>query len=277
MAKTSSGTFLALTVLSGLTALSSGLTLSGALAADLPSRRAPPVFAPPPPIPVFTWTGAYVGVQAGYEFGRSNALASSTLTGAGLAAGGSSPSGFIGGGHIGYLFSTQSLPVIGNPFGSLRGVGGVVGIEGDVNGATYRSAYPVGGFTDAARENIEGSVRGRLGVSVDRALFYATGGVAFGGLRNTFTNPLTGGVDQLSRTRVGYTVGGGVEYAITNNVSLRAEYRFTDFGAFNDLLANAAGGGASVRQRETDNRVQGGVSYKFDAFSPIAPPVVARY
>ena len=255
--------------------LSSGAMLPNALAADLPSLREPPVFAPPPPLPVFTWTGFYAGVQAGYEFGRSTGFATSNLTGAGLAANSASPDGVIGGGHIGYLYSTQSLPFLGQAFGGLLGAGGVVGIEGDVNGADYRRTYALGGFTDGTREMIEGSVRGRLGIAVDRALFYATGGVAFGGLRNTYTNSVTGGLDSLDRTRVGYTVGGGVEYAITNNVSLRAEYRFTDFGAFNNTLAAASAGGVNVRQRETDNRVQGGISYKFD--SALGAPVVARY
>lgn len=257
-----------------LALLSSGAMLSGVLAADLPSRRAPPVFAPPPPLPVFTWTGFYAGVQAGYEFGRSTALATSNLTGAGLAADGASPNGVIGGGHVGYLYSTQSLPFLGGAFGNA--LGGVIGIEGDVNGADYRRTYALGGFTDGTRETIEGSVRGRLGVAVDRALFYATGGVAFGGLRNAYTNTVTGGLDSISHTRVGYTVGGGVEYSITNNVSLRAEYRFTDFGSFNDTLAASSNGGVNVRQRETDNRVQGGISYKFDTI-PLAAPVVARY
>ncbi len=268
------GATLALTLLSSA-AMLSGAMLSGASAADLPSRRAPPVFAPPPPLPVFTWTGFYAGVQAGYEFGRSTALATSNLTGAGLAANGSSPNGVVGGGHVGYLYSTQSLPFLGRAFGNGLAAG-VVGIEGDVNGADYRRTYALGGFTDGTRENIEGSVRGRLGVAVDRALFYATGGVAFGGLRNAYTNTVTGGLDSISRTRVGYTVGGGVEYSITNNVSLRAEYRFTDFGSYTDTLAAASNGGVNVRQRETDNRVQGGISYKFDTV-PFAAPVVARY
>jgi outer membrane immunogenic protein len=242
-----------------------------ALAADLPSRRAPPVYIPPPAIPVFTWTGLYVGVHAGYEFGRSNAFASNPALG-GLAANGSSPSGIIGGGHVGYNFSTQGLPL----FGGFTGAGGVIGVEGDVDGSNYRSTYALGGINDATRQNIQGSVRGRLGVAVDRALFYATGGVAFGGLSNTYTNAFNGSTDSLSHTRVGYTVGGGVEYAITNNVSLRAEYRYTDFGTFSDNLGNTTNGGVNVRHKETDNRVLGGISYKFDTFSPLAP-VIARY
>ena len=105
-------------------------------------------------------------------------------------------------------------------------------------------------------------------------MFYATGGAAFGDLRNNYLNVVTGALDQASHTRVGYTVGGGVEYAFTNNVSVRAEYRYTDFGSFTDNLANSTGGAFNVRHRETDNRVQAGVSYKFDTFTA---PVVARY
>ena len=256
-------------------------TVAGsAFAADLPSRRAPPVYAPPPPIPVFTWTGFYVGAQVGYEFGKSNAVSFNNATGAVGDVNSASKDGVIGGGHIGYLFSTQSLPVIGSLFGSNGGfgfgTGGVIGIEGDVDGTSARASYilPVAGVFNSANDRIQGSIRGRLGIAFDRVLFYATGGAAFGDLRNTYTSFTTGAVDQLEHTRVGYTVGGGIEYAFTNNVSVRAEYRYTDFGSFTDNLANSTGGVFNVNHRETDNRVQAGVSYKFDTFSA---PVVARY
>ncbi len=241
-----------------------------ATAADLPSRRAPPVYLPPPPIPVFTWTGLYVGGQVGYEFGSSSALSTRSAGGAGIAANGSNPGGVIGGAHIGYLVSTQSFPGLG----SVMGAGGVIGIEGDVDGSHYTSTYALGPITDTTRQNIQGSVRGRLGIAVDRALFYATGGVAFGDLGNTYVNA-AGLSDSISNTRIGYTVGGGVEYAVTNNWSLRAEYRYTDFGSVTDNLATSTGGTVNVRHHETDNRVQAGFSYKFNTFGPV--PVVARY
>lgn len=253
------------------TALGLALLSTTAMAADLPSRRAPPVFVPPP-IPAFTWTGFYVGAQAGYEFGKSNGLAYNNRTGALVGANSANENGFIGGGHVGYLFSTQSLPFLGGFGNNLFGGGLVAGVEGDANYSSARANYLLGTIQNGSRDDIQGSVRGRLGVSVDRVLFYATGGAAFGGLRNSYTG--AAGFDSFNRTRVGYTVGGGVEYAITNNVSVRAEYRYTDFGSYTSNLTNATAGAVNVRQRETDNRVQAGVSYHFNSF---AAPVVARY
>ena len=253
-----------------LSTVTLGALSVSAFAADLPSRRAPPVYIPPP-IPVFTWTGFYIGAQAGYAFGPSSAFASATSNGAGLASFTGKANGVIGGAHIGYNYSTQSL--LG--FGGFGGGGLVVGIEGDVDGSNYRANYALGGLTDNTRRQIQGSVRGRLGFAVDRALFYATGGAAFGDIKNNYTNVLNGLSDSLSHTRVGYTVGAGIEYAVTNNVSLRAEYRYTDFGSFSDNLAGSTAGGVNVRHHEKDNRVQAGISYKFDTFAPV--PVVARY
>lgn len=243
-----------------------------AFAADLPSRRAAPVYTPVVAPPMFTWTGLYVGGQVGYDFGRAHSFAYAPGIG-GLAAGGASANGVIGGAHVGYNYALPSVP----GFGNLGGIHFVAGIEGDVDGSSASSSYGLGGLNVSANQNIQGSVRGRLGVAVDRALFYATGGAAFGGLSDTYVNTFNGLTDSFHHTRVGYTVGGGVEYAVTNNWSIRAEYRHTDFGRVTDVLANSTGGGVTARTREVDNRVQAGFSYKFDMFSPVATPVVARY
>ncbi|MGD0635540.1 MAG: outer membrane protein [Beijerinckiaceae bacterium] len=218
------------------------IALSGvALAADLSSTRAP---AAPPPIPVFSWTGLYVGGQIGYAFGNDNdtrvipAISAST-----------NPSGVLGGAHIGYNFDP--------------GLGGVVlGLEGDINGSSY-TATASGLYT--IKSPVQGSIRGRAGFAVDRALFYATGGAAFATFNDTYTSG-----DSSSTTRVGYTVGGGVEYAVTNEWSVRAEYRYSDFGTFTDTLPIA---GTTVSHKETENQVTAGFSYKF--LSPA--PVIARY
>ncbi len=257
----------------GAAVLGLALLSTTAFAADLPSRRAPPVFVPPP-IPVFTWTGLYIGGQAGYEFGASNAYAYDRV-GTGLASRSQKANGFIGGGHVGYNFSTQSLPLLNSFGGGFGGGGLVVGIEGDADGSNYKSNYLLGGINNGIREDIQGSIRGRVGIAYDRVLFYATGGAAFGDLHNSYVNTINGLSDNSSHTRVGYTLGGGVEYAISNNWSLRAEYRYTDYGTFTENLAGSTGGGLNVRHHETNNRVQGGFSYRFE--TPVAAPVVARY
>jgi outer membrane immunogenic protein len=242
-----------------------------AFAADLPSRRAPPVYAPPPPIPVFTWTGGYIGGQLGYEFGNDQKYGANSRNGIVVVPGASTkPSGVIGGAHIGYNYSTQGLPI----FGGFLGAGGVIGIEGDVDGTSTTKNYPIGPIGASYRETIEGSVRGRLGFAFDRVLAYGTGGVAFGGIKNSYNFGTL--QDSSTTTRVGYTVGGGIEYAVTNNIAVRVEYRYTDFGNYTNTLSAITAGGLNVRHRDTDNRVQAGISYKFDVFAPVAP-VVARY
>jgi outer membrane immunogenic protein len=154
----------------------------------------------------------------------------------------------------------------------------VFGLEGDVNGAGYQGS----GFNNAGivqhstREDIQGSVRGRIGVAWDRALVYATGGVAIGSLHNSYLNTSDGRGDAFDTTRVGWTVGGGIEYGVTNNWSIRAEYRYTDYGHYNDFLANSTLGTVTARKRETDNMVTAGFSYKFDTFAPPGP-IVAKY
>ena len=240
-----------------------------AMAADLPSRRAPPVYVPPPPLPVFTWTGLYVGGQVGYEFGRDHSVAYAPGLG-GLAAAGGSTSGIIGGAHVGYNYAAPA-------FGGLGGARLVFGVEGDVDGSNASASYALGSISTTLKQTIQGSVRGRVGIAVDRVLFYATGGAAFGGLSNTYFNALNGLSDSSSHTRVGYTVGGGIEYAITNNWSVRAEYRRTDFGRMSDNLVNSTAGAVNVNSHQIENRVQAGFSYKFDLFSPVSSPVVARY
>jgi outer membrane immunogenic protein len=258
------------------------IALTGsALAADLPTTKGPPVFAPPPP--VFTWTGPYVGAQVGYEWGRtSGALldpASTFIEGLPSY----DASGVVGGAHIGYNYQISQF---------------VLGIEGDVEGSSYSGSgalatgLPFTSYT--TRIPIQGSIRGRVGVAWDRVLFYATGGAEFADIRNTFASPgfpggiagfpgvapiiipaVPAGSDSFSNGRVGWTVGGGVEYAIDPNWSVRAEYRYTDFGTFNEYLVNTYPGDY-VRLHIYDNEVEVGASYKFD-LAPPPTPVVAKY
>jgi outer membrane immunogenic protein len=211
-----------------------GLTVAAG-AADLPRRSVAP--APIVAVPVFTWTGFYVGVNAGYSF---NADSRATTVGTPgfltLIPGGIVPSeletggdGFIGGGQIG--FNLQ--------FGAF-----VAGIEADLQyvDSGQRTSFigaPVLGtqLNTSAEAEIEylGTVRGRLGVAFDRLLVYATGGLAYGDVSlgasvNGVQAPVLSWNGSTSDVQVGYAVGGGVEYAFTNNLTLKAEYLYYDLG-----------------------------------------------
>ncbi|QBR71807.1 porin family protein [Beijerinckiaceae bacterium] len=259
------------------------LTSSAALAADLPSRAPPPIYVPP--VPIFTWTGIYVGGQVGYAWGQTHNHFVTAFPGIAVFADdsfGQNPNGVIGGAHVGYNYQINQW---------------VLGLEGSVDGTSMKKTVlfapgaaffaPVGffgsGVTATTRADIQGSIRGRIGVAWDRALIYATGGVAFGGFNTSYTffSPFfaLGGTSSFSTTRVGWTVGGGIEYAVTNNWSVRAEYRYTDFGRttyapFSTVFA-PFGGGFTGHHHFTQNQVQVGFSYKFDTFAPV--PVVAKY
>ena len=244
------------------------LTGSAAFAADLPSRAPPPVYLPPPPI--FTWTGIYIGGQVGYAWGtganRFDGFIDDVFVDTSL---GGNPNGVIGGGHVGFNYQINQW---------------VIGLEGSVDGTSLTNTAVVAfpdGSTLAAHSNadIQGSIRGRLGIAWDRVLIFATGGVAFGGFNTTVSvsEPPFFASASRSNTRVGWTVGGGIEYAITNNWSIQAEYRFTDFGTIRngDLAGLPVDEFLHGHRRLQQNQVQAGFSYRFDMFNPY--PVVAKY
>lgn len=240
--------------------------LGPALAADLPLP--PP---PPPPVPIFTWTGIYAGAQIGYTWARDNTNFTTLDPDRPFFPANTAPSGVIGGAHIGYNLQINQW---------------LLGLEGSVDGTSKRqSIFQAGtpGFLHAVHPDltvrtgadIEGSIRLRLGVAWNQLLIYATGGVAFAGLRNDYTLGPFLLTESISRTRAGWTVGGGIQYALTNNWSARVEYRYSDFGSYNDFPFAILASLPIARHTLTQNQVQVGVSYKFDPF--LAAPVVAKY
>jgi len=248
---------------------------SQAVAADLPRKSIAPIIA----MPAFTWTGFYVGLNAGYAFGDGNAQtigtpAFQTLIAPGIVPGSlnTKPDGFIGGGQIGY--NAQ--------FGAF-----VAGVEADIQYTDVKKTSSFTGvavlgtqLTTTASSEIEyfGTVRGRLGFAAfDRLLVYGTGGLAYGGVK---TNGSVTGVQapvlqwtgRDSDTKVGYVVGGGLEYAFTNNLTLKGEYLYYDLGNSTvSALGNPAVRGVAALNgidyvARVENRgsiVRAGVNYKF--------------
>jgi outer membrane immunogenic protein len=245
------------------------LTGSAALAAE-PAPVPPPVFVPPPP--VMTWTGLYLGINAGGTWSDSNSVDVSTvntftngptvLSVLGMTDGPASAlgatdalsvpnSGFIGGGQVGYNFQFANS--------------WLVGIEADIQGiagaSSSASAFNVtprtGFFPDAVDTTLFvsrsidyiGTVRGRLGFLVTPTLLaYGTGGLAYGGVKSDTSifgleNPNTGatpwsGFGSFSDTRVGWTAGGGLEWLFSPNWSAKVEYLYYDLGS--ETYSNSA-------------------------------------
>jgi outer membrane immunogenic protein len=263
------------------------LTAVGAVAAqaaDLPTRKeAPaPVFVPPP----FTWTGFYVGVNAGgiWPSGSRNANIFDPdglgFVTAGFPGGlGSQSAGFIGGGQAGYNWQTGAF---------------VLGVETDFDGTTLSKSFnnvgtafgPTAGAVlsdDFLSVNGKtslswlGTTRGRVGFVAtpdNRLMIYATGGVAYGGGNTSFNvfDSTKGAFwsGSPSSTRVGWTIGGGVEYAITNNITIKGEYLYADLGSSSFTtagnLASATffpGVYVSGKVDYTASIFRAGVNYKF--------------
>jgi len=252
-----------------------------AFAADLPNTKGPAPFLPPPP-PVFSWTGIYVGANAGGSLGTFTTSDTFGLFGTGDQYNASSR-GFSGGGQIGinYQFADNI----------------VVGVEADFQGSTLRGSYDSAningqaGWNDSSKVNWWGTGRARLGYAFGNILPYVTGGVAYGKVSTqgscwTGSGPFS--CDQssgsVSGTHVGWTAGAGLEYAITHNLTLKFEYLYTDLGSFNspDHFLDASYGGPiyspgdDMRTRTTFSTVRAGVNWKFDWLAP-AGPVVAKY
>jgi outer membrane immunogenic protein len=264
------------------------LATAAALAISAPVRAAD-LLPPPPPPPVFTWTGPYIGGQIGYAWGPSTfdllGLDLKTLDVLVLTSS-NSPSGVVGGAHVGYLYQISQF---------------VIGLEGSVDGTSLRAnaQFFLPDFIGSnnvlsahATADVQGTVRGKLGFAWDRVLIYGTGGVAFGGFTSNLilngltptTVPFPIGNRYFSNSLTGWTAGGGIEYAVTDNWWIFAEYRFTDFGSFNNTLANGFTpkkkllGIAVVTNSNPqlqENQVQVGFSYRFNLLPP--PPVVVKY
>ena len=180
------------------------LTAAPSFAADLP-RKAPTYYAP---AVAFSWSGFYVGLNGGYGWGTSSW--SSTAT-----SGSPKPTGGLAGGTVGYNFQTGVW---------------VFGAEGDFDASWMKGSDSSGtGLCTApgceTKNSWFATARGRVGYAFDRWLPYLTGGAAFADVKMSPNNTLT-----TTKTQVGWTLGGGVEYAFTGPWSAKVEYLYADLG-----------------------------------------------
>jgi outer membrane immunogenic protein len=177
------------------------------------------------------WQGAYVGVHAGGDFGKFSAKSGS---------GSETINGIEGGFHAGYNWQAGSM---------------VYGLEGDADLSGAKKDFKDPGFTATLSNGFLGSLRGRVGFTSGQALFYGTGGVAFGSTK--VSAAATGfGSGSIKDTTTGYVLGLGMEYALSSNLSARIEG--LHYG-FKDVFKDDVGSGLKYDA----NVVRAGLSYKF--------------
>ncbi len=243
------------------------IALTGStLAADLA--------APPPPAPEFSFAGFYLGARIGYAWGEDSgnvslgSLPFGATTSPGVVVSSSTQTqGVVGGFHIGNLWQINHF---------------VFGLEGQVDGTSLSkttqplaglgSAYPGLTYIAKTESPIQGLFLARIGYAFDRTLFYVTGGGGYAWIYNRY-QLFSASSNPYSTTNAGWTLGGGLEYAIDKNWSLRAEYRYIKFSGINDgpIIFNQLW----QNHNWVENRVQVGFSYRWPPATP--PAVVAKY
>ncbi len=220
-------------LVAGCLAIGALVAAQTAVAADL--SVAPLYKAPPEPYsPAYNWSGFYLGINGGGGWGNSHWQGIGNV---GL-------SGGLVGGTAGYNWQAGQT---------------VLGLEGDVDWSglqgTSSSALCPGG-TCSTSDTWLSTVRGRLGYSFDHFLPYVTGGLAVGDIKAAAPASPGG-----SNTNAGWTVGGGVEFALPGNWSAKAEYLHVDLGRFN--CGAACGGAPDENVSMHDDVFRAGVNYHF--------------
>jgi len=230
-----------------LTAVLAGTTQG--LAADLRLPSAPaPQSQLPPVLP--SWAGPYIGAQAGYLSGRSETSFPGTGEFHFV-----DPKGFSGGLSAGY--SMQWGRIVG-------------GLEGDLNFVDARATINTGFAPDPSITQLQSTInwnshwRGRVGYAFDRALFFVAGGLAFAGVDSKAFDNGTGAIATWDNTRVGWTLGAGVDYRVAPQASVRLEYLYDNYGA--RTLAAQTIGATTFPERESKldtHTLRAGVHWHF--------------
>ncbi|MBN7804807.1 porin family protein [Agrobacterium rosae] len=200
---------------------------SAAKAADAVNEVPQAPVAYEQPAPISNWSGAYLGATGNYDWGR--------FTGNG---GDRDADGFGGGLYGGYNWQSGQI---------------VYGAEADVNyGDNKGSAGTFANESLEGKQGVNGSIRARVGYDMNPFLLYGTGGLAISDQK--VSNP--GSSDNA--TALGYTVGAGVEAMVTNNITARVEYRYSDYQNKDFTLDTG-----TVSRGFDDHSVKAGIGVKF--------------
>jgi outer membrane immunogenic protein len=251
-----------------------------ASAADLPVKA--PVYKAPV-VARYNWTGFYAGGNIGYSWGHSDVTVESAELLLGAVGASLHPKGIIGGLQAGYNWQASRNWVWG-----LETDFQWSGQKNSVT-APWDDAIGTGSATVTSKLTWLGTARGRIGFVADArpdVLWYGTGGLAYGrvktSLTGTFSTKFPSNCEgpafcavsfSDAKTKVGWTLGGGVEAALANQWTWKVEYLYVDLGTVSETVplsttvcapgCSSVAGTASYSNKMTDNIVRVGLNYRF--------------
>ena len=209
-------------------------------AADLPSQTSTSAPAYQPVIVSnYDWTGFYLGVNGGGAWGSSRySLGTADSNGFGVAGG-------LAGGTAGFNYQLGHV---------------VVGFEGDLDWSDVSGSAicPNPASACATRNDVIGTARGRIGYAFDLFMPFVTGGAAYGDIDANVSGPGSAASNQL-----GWSLGGGIEYALAGSWTAKIEYFHVNLGSFD--CGASCGPTSPNRVRSDEDAVRAGVNFKFDA------------
>ncbi len=206
-----------------------------ASAADLPRQQQMPTKAPVYAPQLYNWTGFYIGINGGGGWGSSEWSAFTGTSSADV-------SGAVIGGTAGYNWQTGPV---------------VFGLEGDLDWSSMAGSTALAPCTTSCETSNSwlATTRGRIGYAFDRILPYVTGGAVFGDVQASPT-AFAGNTE----TRVGWTIGGGAEFALSRQWTAKLEYLYADLGDTSCAAGNCA---TSTNVDLNANLVRGGLNFRF--------------
>jgi outer membrane immunogenic protein len=236
-------------------------------ATDMPVNKAP-AYAP---VPYYNWTGFYVGGHVGWGAVGENQTAISSTAGIIIIPPGTvintDSSSFLGGGQIGYNQQTGNW---------------VFGAEGDFSWTNAKASATIAGTlvansfrTQNANTDWYATLTGRIGYAWDNWLLYVKGGAAWMNVNynnNVTVVPTIFNFPGSTDTRLGWTIGVGIEQALWNNWSWKLEYNYMDFGTRRYAFLDTTGTITTMFDINTKvNAVKVGLNYRWGG------PVIAKY
>ena len=201
--------------------------VGSASAADIQRRMVPQVAAPVQYMAAYNWTGFYLGINGGWGWGSDG-----------------EGSGGLLGGTLGYNWQMNQI---------------VFGLETDIAWSGIESDGRCRSLVNCeVSSDWLGTARGRMGLAMDRFMPYVTGGLAYGDV-----SARAAGIPSRSDMQAGWTLGAGVEFALTAPWTAKLEYLYVDLGDLDNFCGRRCGNVGPNNVEFNAHILRAGLNYRF--------------